>query len=397
MINLLLGGTNLPVLLSEIYRSVSRQQHIELVAGKKGLSNEVKWIHVVENKEIASFLEGKEVVFTTGLAVQTEEKLSGLIKENIKNNVSGMVINIGPYISEVSNKIVAYCEKNDFPLFIVPWNVKIARIMKTFSSYIIDDEKKQLEITSAINNALFSSEQTRLYIPTLKRYGFQINSQYIIAVIKFYKNLDNLTITNIKKEVEFILKLLYNKTVVTQIDNVFVILFTGLYSSEIKHTVKKITLMIETKITGTAYLIAVGNATDNLTTIKSSYQKALKIIDMYGNKMTPINVIFYDDMGIYKVLLEIKDPNVVQSYILNTIQVLFDYDQLNGTSYTKTLRLYLEYNGAVSRLAEELFVHRNTINYRIDKIEKITNSDLSDFNKRLELALAFKLKSLFFD
>jgi len=397
MINLLLGGTNLPVLLSEIYRSVSRQQHIELVAGKKGLSNEVKWIHVVENKEIASFLEGKEVVFTTGLAVQTEEKLSGLIKENIKNNVSGMVINIGPYISEVSNKIVAYCEKNDFPLFIVPWNVKIARIMKTFSSYIIDDEKKQLEITSAINNALFSSEQTRLYIPTLKRYGFQINSQYIIAVIKFYKNLDNLTITNIKKEVEFILKLLYNQTVVTQIDNVFVILFTGLSSSEIKHTVKKITLMIETKITGTAYLIAVGNATDNLTTIKSSYQKALKIIDMYGNKMTPINVIFYDDMGIYKVLLEIKDPNVVQSYILNTIQVLFDYDQLNGTSYTKTLRLYLEYNGAVSRLAEELFVHRNTINYRIDKIEKITNSDLSDFNKRLELALAFKLKSLFFD
>ncbi|HLQ83177.1 MAG TPA: PucR family transcriptional regulator ligand-binding domain-containing protein [Pseudogracilibacillus sp.] len=387
----------MPVLLSEIYRSVSRQQHIELVAGKKGLSNEVKWIHVVENKEIASFLEGKEVVFTTGLAVQTEEKLSGLIKENIKNNVSGMVINIGPYISEVSNKIVAYCEKNDFPLFIVPWNVKIARIMKTFSSYIIDDEKKQLEITSAINNALFSSEQTRLYIPTLKRYGFQINSQYIIAVIKFYKNLDNLTITNIKKEVEFILKLLYNQTVVTQIDNVFVILFTGLSSSEIKHTVKKITLMIETKITGTAYLIAVGNATDNLTTIKSSYQKALKIIDMYGNKMTPINVIFYDDMGIYKVLLEIKDPNVVQSYILNTIQVLFDYDQLNGTSYTKTLRLYLEYNGAVSRLAEELFVHRNTINYRIDKIEKITNSDLSDFNKRLELALAFKLKSLFFD
>src|SRR5699024_12553779 len=98
--------------------------------------------------------------------------------------------------------------------------------------------------------------------------------------------------------------------------------------------------MIETKITGTAYLIAVGNATDNLTTIKSSYQKALKIIDMYGNKMTPINVIFYDDMGIYKVLLEIKDPNVEQSYILNIIQVSFNYYQLNFTSYTKVLCLY---------------------------------------------------------
>src|SRR5699024_12577536 len=140
-------------------------------------------------------------------------------RENIKNNVSGMVINIGPYISEVSNKIVAYCEKNDFPLFIEPWNVKIARIMKTFSSYIIDDEKKQLEITSAINNAIYSSEQTRLYIPTLKRYGFQINSQYIIAHIKSYKNLDNLTITKLKKEVELILKLLYNQTVHTHTEN----------------------------------------------------------------------------------------------------------------------------------------------------------------------------------
>lgn len=106
-------------------------------------------------------------------------------------------------------------------------------------------------------------------------------------------------------------------------------------------------------------------------------------------------MLYYDEVGVYKVLFEIKNTEVVQDYITNTIQILFDYDQLNDTDYTKLLRLYLQYNGAVNRLAEELYVHRNTINYRINKIEEITKRDLSDFNTRLELDIALKLKDIY--
>lgn len=383
------------VILNEIYRSVVRQYPIELIAGEKGLSNEVKWVHMVENKEISSFLDGKEIVFTTGIVTHTNEELFELIKENIKNDASGMVINIGPYISGVTSEMIQYCNDKNFPLFVVPWEVKMARIMKVFYFYIIDVEKKQVEITSAIKNVIFSSEQTKLYMPVLKDYGFQEESTYTVAVIHFYETLDDASFNKLKREIDFILQLLYERAVIVKVDNSFVILFAEVATSKIKHTMKRISLMMGGELTRRLYLLAVGSAVHQMTSIKTSYQQALNMINMSGKKDLSTDVLYYDEVGVYKVLFEIKNTEVVQDYITNTIQILFDYDQLNDTDYTKLLRLYLQYNGAVNRLAEELYVHRNTINYRINKIEEITKRDLSDFNTRLELDIALKLKDIY--
>ena len=58
------------------------------------------------------------------------------------------------------------------------------------------------------------------------------------------------------------------------------------------------------------------------------------------------------------------------------------------------LRMYLEYDGSVQRVAEETFVHRNTINYQLAKVKKILGNDMKTLEDRLNLLLAFCIETL---
>ena len=103
-------------------------------------------------------------------------------------------------------------------------------------------------------------------------------------------------------------------------------------------------------------------------------------------------VVAYQDLGIYKLLMDIENQDVINEYYAETIQRLVEYDKLNQTNYCDVLQCYLEHSGSVKETAEAMFVHRNTINYKINKIEEMLNCDLSELDTRLLYSIAFMLK-----
>ncbi len=56
------------------------------------------------------------------------------------------------------------------------------------------------------------------------------------------------------------------------------------------------------------------------------------------------------------------------------------------------METYLEHNCNANAAAEALFIHRNTMRYRMDKIKRILDDDISDMSVSLELKLAFAIK-----
>lgn len=68
-----------------------------------------------------------------------------------------------------------------------------------------------------------------------------------------------------------------------------------------------------------------------------------------------------------------------------TIQPLIEYDEINGTNLVEVLKVYIKHNGSVYQVADEMYIHRNTVNYKINKIAQITGKDITDFNVRSEL------------
>ena len=73
------------------------------------------------------------------------------------------------------------------------------------------------------------------------------------------------------------------------------------------------------------------------------------------------------------------NKDCMYSYMQKMLGKLIDYDKSGNTELTKTLNTYLECSGNGTETAEKLFIHRNTLHYRIEKIEQITGYDLNSY------------------
>ena len=130
------------------------QYKMELIAGKKGWSNSISWVFMLEDMNMIRHFAGKELAVTTALGFDSTNKLKELVQVLSKNHASGLIINTGGYIYEIPEEIIDFCNENDFPLLTVPWEVVVAEMIKDISTRVffqgIADERIQNAFIKAI-------------------------------------------------------------------------------------------------------------------------------------------------------------------------------------------------------------------------------------------------------
>ena len=382
------------VLLSDLYENI-KNQDVTLVAGERGMGNVVRWLHMVESNAISSFLDGQEIVFTTGVGLNRVETLLDLVKANNEHKASGMVINIGPFIKEVPKDVIDYCNKEGFPLFTVPWRVHMAEIMRSICYIITESDKYNLELSSAVKNAIFFSNQEELYVPQLERNNFLPTWTYCITVVEIMENGEKVSEEKLQrylKTMENYMIFSRKKTFVFELGGNIVLLFAGYAEAMVKKTVTD--MLKRCNFQKEQCYIGIGRATPNAQNIGKSYRQACQVLKLQKNTQNDKGVVAYQDLGIYTLLMDIENEDVINEYYAETIQKLVEYDKLNQTNYCEVLQCYLEHSGSVKETAEAMFVHRNTINYKINKIEEMLNCDLSELDTRLLYSIAFMLKRI---
>lgn len=97
---------------------------------------------------------------------------------------------------------------------------------------------------------------------------------------------------------------------------------------------------------------------------------------------------FFGDLGIYRLLLS-AGIEELKSYFRETIGKLADYDGQHGGELMQTLEAILQYS-TLTGAAQVLHIHRNTLLYRIERIQEITGENLDNGDSRLRLHLALK-------
>lgn len=86
------------ITVSKLCANAQANYVMKLVAGKEGLGNYVRWVHLVENADVSPFLHGNEMVFMTGVGINDEGHLLKFVEELIEKRCSALVINTGKYI-----------------------------------------------------------------------------------------------------------------------------------------------------------------------------------------------------------------------------------------------------------------------------------------------------------
>ena len=98
-------------------------------------------------------------------------------------------------------------------------------------------------------------------------------------------------------------------------------------------------------------------------------------------------VVSFDDLGVWRLLAR-PDADDLQSLVDHWIGALIDYDREHHSELLKTLFAYLNEFGALEATAAKLYVHRNSLRYRLMRIAELTGWDLNDPEHRFHLNLA---------
>lgn len=140
--------------------------------------------------------------------------------------------------------------------------------------------------------------------------------------------------------------------------------------------------------------IGVGSLAFDINSIRQSYSDALtclklgRIIKGNGHITHPLEVASYS-------LFTNTDTSSMLTYVCSSIlSKLEAADKHHGTELLHTLEKYLEWDKVLTDTAKELYIHRNTLTNRLDKIADITNLDFSNRELLFSLRLAFRQRRL---
>jgi 5,10-methylenetetrahydrofolate reductase len=101
--------------------------------------------------------------------------------------------------------------------------------------------------------------------------------------------------------------------------------------------------------------------------------------------------ICYDELGIYRLLLQVGDMHQLWQFAQDVLGPLIDYGARHKVDLVGTLTAYLNQRESPKQTARVLHVHVNTVTYRIQRIERLTSLDLTNPDHRLSAHVATKI------
>jgi len=202
--------------------------------------------------------------------------------------------------------------------------------------------------------------------------------QLIIADIKDYISY-NANTDNLKNEIN---NLFNNCVVITELNLLYILLCNHefILNREVMYFLNKKNLTFN-----------LSSPFTKLYDYKIYENEALDALDLKKYLDQEKKVTSYNDVKIFKMLTSYEFQGGYQKYLDNTITAIIEYDEIHKSELLKTLYNYLKYEKSVKIVASKLFIHRNTVNYRVKQLRELFNIDFDDFYTLVKLYLSIQL------
>jgi hypothetical protein len=134
--------------------------------------------------------------------------------------------------------------------------------------------------------------------------------------------------------------------------------------------------------------VAIGEPANTPQEIPHAYAQALRALSALQQSSAPHGATAHANLGVLRILAVEENAREVDDLIEDWLDALIKYDAEHGTEFLLTLAVYLDQGGSYADTARALFIHRNTLRYRLRRITEISRHDMSDVDTRLNLHVA---------
>lgn len=141
--------------------------------------------------------------------------------------------------------------------------------------------------------------------------------------------------------------------------------------------------------------MGVGSYQEKMMDIYKSYQQARMTVNLSYQLERYDDILFYDNMGIYRLLAGKQQSAVCREYLERYIQPIRQHDQQYHTNLLQSLQVMINCSWNLRQAAEELFIHYNSAKYRYQKLCELLNMDLRNPDQRLNMEIAMKVYHMY--
>lgn len=360
---------------------------MSMIAGSRGWSNSISWVLMVEDFTILRNFVGKELAVTMGMGFESQEKLLTLIRQLSARHAAGLIINTGVYIDRISQPIIDLCNDLGLPLLIVPWDIYIAEMIKDLSVRIFLQGMTDEQISAAFIKAIASPDLAAAAKQDLLQY-YDVDGVFQIILLNTpgLDTMDTVERKRIGYRMELFLENITHNCSFFYYDGSFVLVCNDIPPDVTDQVIREFQRRMHLKMPELRFYIGIGSRLKNLESLGTAYQRARAALDMA--LITEKNCISFDQMGIYRLLYLIPDKELLREMSEDLLMPLIQYDKKHDSQFLETLENYLTLEGSFMAMSEKMFIHRNTLMYRMNRIKKLLGTDLTTSEEKLSYQIA---------
>lgn len=303
---------------------------------------------------------------------------------------------------------IAYSEKN-VNLNKETFNLAISMALNIYATFFMKYKIERDALNQLKNSfvgTLFSGkphEELNQIITYASYFNFDIDGSYEVALLAIedvVPQSDDLVVRRIARNTvmnELIYHLSkFDSKLVTAIYKGRIVLLKarqgeepGIYWQKLFKTIRK---AVNPQI---GLWIGIGGQVLELKDYRDRYDKAKHVLNVIQRTGHEPNFASYDELGSYVILNELNQIDETKLFVKSQLGKLWDASIDSSMDLFETLRVYLNNHCSVKASADELFLHRSTMNYRLEKIKEILEIELDDNKHQFNLLLAYHLFDLF--
>lgn len=136
-------------------------------------------------------------------------------------------------------------------------------------------------------------------------------------------------------------------------------------------------------------MVGISSTFSDNNLIRTHYNLLLKLLELAKQKESSKRVFYFPDYKYYTLFDDMASKNLLSFSRHPALDMLIQYDRKKGSELYQTLRVFTKCGFNKAKTSEELFLHRNTVNYRISQIEQICGLDLSTTDELFALQFSF--------
>ena len=360
-------------------------EQIRLVAGRRGLYRKLTWPYVCFTPTISQWLHGGELIFVVDSDMQTDvQSLLRFLRECIEHNMAGMVILVGGESKlSASEELKQLADAQNFPLFEMPWSLKMIDVTQEIAEMIVARREAVSKVEHFLEQAYFMPDEPHkmeklCVLCDIKLRPYAFTSILQVASGIFTQGGDMLArlsyALGMRERVPNT-QLLYMK----HLGNV---LLCGLADSQEEGQALCMQLieafeLLEEGIPEQKLRLAISRIHKTDIPLPTSYSEAHKTLEVMNSDLTSRNILRYQELGVLRLFYDAPREEL-RAYCLENLGPLVEADRANGSALVSTLKAYLHNNCNLVKAAAELFIHRNTLLYRLNTIRQLLGKEIND-------------------